>query len=606
MSDLVESHARQRPNIVFIMADQLGANFIGSYGSGVDSTPHLDSLAAEGTRFDRFYATSPVCAPNRATILTGRSPEIHGIITNNLALQTDNPTYAHVLRQQGYRTGCFGKIHQTPMHWPPPAGVGFLGFDESIISEDPKWGPWIDWVKEHHPDHYETAIAMTNGHSGLRGATWLEPSMGASKAQFQLKAEVYNDIMAPRLDASAWDRMYASPLPAEVHDTVFITDCGLDFMQRMVASRSDQPFLCHISYVDPHDPYDPPEPYASMFSPDDMPNPLPAEWLEQGPALLESNRDSYLKFRTICDDVAAIKQLRALYHGSIKLIDDQIGRIVDYLKATGLWETTIFVFTTDHGDMMGDHGLITKGMPHYDTGVRCPLIVAGGAVREGVTDRLSCSLDLFPTFCSWAQVPADAVPPCEGSSFAAQCTGIGADGLEPGAGWEEIAISIGGVDSVITDDGWRLTRFSPQNAYDVAAYIWPAYTGNEPRTRMFWPEGNGEWESVRKATAKFQGHNWPRRPLWGYCNEADPEVMEMQIDAAADHGVNVFIYDWYWYDNRPFLEHCLNDGYLKARNNDRVKFYLMWANHDVAHMGQAAGACGTQSIIWQAAVNRPV
>ena len=96
--------------------------------------------------------------------------------------------------------------------------------------------------------------------------------------------------------------------------------------------------------------------------------------------------------------------------------------------------------------------------------------------------------------------------------------------------------------------------------YDVAAYIWPAYTGDEPRTRMFWPEGNGEWESVRKATAKFAGHTWPRRPLWGYCNEADPRVMEMQIDAAADHGVNVFIYDWYWYDGRPFLEQCLNNG----------------------------------------------
>jgi hypothetical protein len=120
--------------------------------------------------------------------------------------------------------------------------------------------------------------------------------------------------------------------------------------------------------------------------------------------------------------------------------------------------------------------------------------------------------------------------------------------------------------------------------YDVAAYIWPSYTGDEPRTRMFWPEGNGEWETVRKATAKYPGHTWPRRPLWGYCNEADPYVMEMQIDAAADHGVNVFIYDWYWYDGRPFLEQCLNNGYLKARNNDRVKFYLMWANHDVTHL----------------------
>lgn len=140
--------------------------------------------------------------------------------------------------------------------------------------------------------------------------------------------------------------------------------------------------------------------------------------------------------------------------------------------------------------------------------------------------------------------------------------------------------------------------------YDVAAYIWPSYTGNEPRTRMFWPEGNGEWETVRKATAKFPGHAWPRRPLWGECNEADPRVMEMQIDAAADHGVNVFIYDWYWYDSRPFLEQCLNDGYLKARNNHRVKFYLMWANHDVTHLWDRRISHIDGNIIWQASVDR--
>ena len=135
------------------------------------------------------------------------------------------------------------------------------------------------------------------------------------------------------------------------------------------------------------------------------------------------------------------------------------------------------------------------------------------------------------------------------------------------------------------------------NRYDVAAYIWPAYTGSEPRTRMFWPDGEGEWQSVKTATAKFPGHSWPRRPLWGYGDEA--------IDAAADHGVNVFIYDWYWYDNRPFLEQCLNNGYLKARNNGRVKFYLMWANHDVNYVWDKRLAhIDPGAIIWQAAMSR--
>ncbi|WP_135549543.1 glycosyltransferase WbsX family protein [Paenibacillus cymbidii] len=140
--------------------------------------------------------------------------------------------------------------------------------------------------------------------------------------------------------------------------------------------------------------------------------------------------------------------------------------------------------------------------------------------------------------------------------------------------------------------------------YDVAAYVWPSYTGDEPRTRMFWPEGIGEWQSVKNAVKKFPDHNWPRKPLWGYVNEADPYVMEMQIKAASDHGVNVFIYDWYWYDRRPFLEQCLNNGYLKASNNDKVKFYLMWANHNVNQLWDIRHSHDMDTLIWDAAVDR--
>ena len=141
--------------------------------------------------------------------------------------------------------------------------------------------------------------------------------------------------------------------------------------------------------------------------------------------------------------------------------------------------------------------------------------------------------------------------------------------------------------------------------YDVAAYVWPSYTGDEPRTRMFWAEGMGEWQSVKNSVAKFKGHDWPRKPLWGYVNEADRYVMEMEIAAAADHGVNVFIYDWYWYDGRPFLENCLNDGFLKANNNNRMKFYLMWANHTVNNLWDIRiSDDASDNIIWDGAVDR--
>ena len=124
--------------------------------------------------------------------------------------------------------------------------------------------------------------------------------------------------------------------------------------------------------------------------------------------------------------------------------------------------------------------------------------------------------------------------------------------------------------------------------YDVAAYVWPSYTGDDRRARLFWNEGFGEWQTVnnvkKNSVGKPKEYVWDRRPLWGYVNEANPDVMEMQISCAAKHGVNVFIYDWYWYDDRPFLENCLNDGYLRAKNNDLVKFYIMWANHNATHV----------------------
>ncbi|MGV8096848.1 MAG: glycoside hydrolase family 99-like domain-containing protein [Mangrovibacterium sp.] len=126
----------------------------------------------------------------------------------------------------------------------------------------------------------------------------------------------------------------------------------------------------------------------------------------------------------------------------------------------------------------------------------------------------------------------------------------------------------------------QTTKKDVEKKYDVAAFVWPSYHPDD-RAKIFWPDGMGEWQTVISNKAKFEGHEQPRYPLWGYINEADPYIAEMEINAAADHGVNVFIFDWYWYDGMPFLEGQLNDGYLKARNNDRVKFYLMWANHDV-------------------------
>lgn len=137
--------------------------------------------------------------------------------------------------------------------------------------------------------------------------------------------------------------------------------------------------------------------------------------------------------------------------------------------------------------------------------------------------------------------------------------------------------------------------------YDIAAYIWPSYTGDEPRTRIFWEKGIGEWQSVQSAVSRVPGQKLPRIPLWGYQNEADPKVMEFQIEQALSHGVNVFIYDWYWYDRRPFLEQCLDNGFLGAENNTDMSFYLMWANHNAMDLWDKRNSFNG-TMIWDGAV----
>jgi hypothetical protein len=115
----------------------------------------------------------------------------------------------------------------------------------------------------------------------------------------------------------------------------------------------------------------------------------------------------------------------------------------------------------------------------------------------------------------------------------------------------------------------------------VAAYIWPSCHHDERFGDMLWPEQTGEWEIIKKGTPRFEGHYQPKVPMWGYEMDDDPRVMEKWIDAATDHGVNTFIFDWYWFDDGPFLESTLNNGFLKAENRDKMNFFLMWANHDV-------------------------
>ena len=141
-------------------------------------------------------------------------------------------------------------------------------------------------------------------------------------------------------------------------------------------------------------------------------------------------------------------------------------------------------------------------------------------------------------------------------------------------------------------------------AYDVAAYVWPAYH-DEPRYQDIglFPEHKGEWEGIYYAQPRFKGHQQPRIPKWGYFDESSPRMQEKIIKTATKYGVNTFIFDWYWYDGKPFLENVLNEGFLKARNCQKMRFYLMWANH-TANSYWDRTATDKGHVYWKGEVDR--
>jgi len=141
------------------------------------------------------------------------------------------------------------------------------------------------------------------------------------------------------------------------------------------------------------------------------------------------------------------------------------------------------------------------------------------------------------------------------------------------------------------------------NDYSVAAYVWPSCHDEEMSRKALWGKGIGEWEIIKQGNPHFEGHFQPRVPLWGYKMDDDPKAWEQKISAATDHGVNIFIFDWYWYDGKPFLEETVDEGFLKAGNNDKMKFYLMWANHDVPGNMWNHYRYKTDSLLWQGEVD---
>ena len=148
------------------------------------------------------------------------------------------------------------------------------------------------------------------------------------------------------------------------------------------------------------------------------------------------------------------------------------------------------------------------------------------------------------------------------------------------------------------------TKPDVTDEYYVAAYIWPSCHDEAMSRDVFWSKGEGEWEIIKQGTSRFDAHYQPKVPLWGYQSDSDPKAVEKKIDAAVDHGVNVFIYDWYWFDGKPYLEDAINKGFLGAANNNKMQFYLMWANHDVYSNFWNPHRYKTDSLVWTGVVDQ--
>lgn len=443
---------KRLPDILFIMADQWAAGSVGCYGCDVPGvTPGLNALANRGIRFDRHYANCPVCGPSRATIFTGRSPAVHGVVRNNLEMRGDVPVFTQCLKEWGYRTTGFGKFHFTPMDRPPPTSLSRLGFDEVVVTEDPKLGAWLDWIEKEHPEHYEKALAMS----------WNMPYMaeyGPARSDLvpAWKAAHKKWLEPAGRPPHRW--IFAqSPLPMELHQTRWITDLAIREMDR---PRGEQPAFTFVSYVDPHDPYDPPAPYADLFDWRDLPPPVPQEWTR------DWCLEEYARFQDEWFDLGTFtpetwSRLRSRFYGSCRFVDDEIGRLLRHLERSGRAEHTVVVFTTDHGDLIGDHGLLMKGPWHYDKCIRCPLILAGPGIPAGAVCReLTSTLDFFPTIVRVAgRVPG---VPLEGRAIP-----VSPPAMEDWRGCPQVAIETNGcyvrteirARSVVTEDGWRLTVF---------------------------------------------------------------------------------------------------------------------------------------------------
>ena len=397
-----EVHRMRRPNILFIMADQLRRDALGCFGNGIVQTPRIDSLAERGMRFDGMYAAYPVCAPNRATIFTGRYPTAHRVTVNGKRLPESETTLMDVLKISGYRTYGSGKMHFGPQWRYPPDGSPLIDPDPSLaVDPQPVDGmlPWYGFDR----------VAVTEDHRVGPYGRYL------AERGYSLDGELHSASYPQSATA-------ASPFPEEHHQTTWITDRALDFLRdHRTDGNREKPFFLKVSYVHPHHPFNPPRPYDAMYDPADMPLPIRREGEENGwpsayLAKFRASRDSHEAVGLDRFSDADWRRIKAYYYGMVSQIDANIGRILDDLSAAGELGNTLIFFTADHGEMLGDHRLLFQGTTS-DCVTGVPFIASGPGIPAGTRGCLCSSVDIMPTVLEIVGVLIPDPSPVQGVSL---------------------------------------------------------------------------------------------------------------------------------------------------------------------------------------------
>jgi arylsulfatase A-like enzyme len=394
----------RRPNVLFITSDQQRGDCYGFEGRNV-RTPHLDQLARDGTRFAACITPNLVCQPSRASILTGLLPYTHGVSDNGIDLDpaVGEAGFAGAFARAGYRTGYIGKAHfatshtfaatgtpecrnsDQPQDWNGP----YMGFEhvELVVEGHNHWPP----MTPPRGQHYERWF-----HAGGRGDG--------------LQA-LYETALEPRSTAV---QTFHSALPVAFHNSTWIGDRTIAYLD----AHRDEPFCVWASFPDPHHPFDAPVPWSRLHHPDEVDLPphrtldldrrpwWHRQSLEGAPQIvphLAKIRTGYSRIPPQSD--RQLRELIANYYGMISLIDHNVGRILLHLETLGLDRDTLVVYSTDHGDWLGDHGLVLKGPMAYEGLLRVGLLFRGPGVPAGkvVADPVS-TIDLPATFADYAGV----------------------------------------------------------------------------------------------------------------------------------------------------------------------------------------------------------